>query len=102
MQERDTVRCGACGESMPPGVAACPNCGAPGPSASSWGNLQQLYSPSSTPEDASDESLPPLPPPPPVGADLPESSDEDIPDDAFELPPTPVAGALWPGMAPEP
>jgi len=107
MQERDTVRCGACGESMPPGAAACPNCGSPVPAASSWSNMQQLYQPEPAPTaessgDVADDSLPPLPPPPPVGADMPPGDDEDVPEDAFELPPTPVDGALWPGMAPDP
>nr|BFE64146.1 hypothetical protein GCM10020063_086720 [Dactylosporangium thailandense] len=51
------------------------------------------------PGDGAD--LPPLPPPPPVGAELPpEPSDEELPDQAYEPPPTPVDGALWPGANP--
>src|SRR5690349_17464328 len=98
MQERDTVQCGACGEAVPPNAATCTNCGTPLQAVS-------LYSPEPAPStpatESSDEALPPLPPPPPVGADMPQGEEEEVPDDAFELPPTPVSGALWPGMAPE-
>jgi len=79
MEERDTVRCGTCGKTVPPEAAACPSCGAP--------VLGEL---------------PPLPPPPPVGADLPavQEQQEEVPDAAFELPAAPTTGALWPGLSP--
>src|SRR3954471_15487746 len=46
------------------------------------------------------DSLPPLPPPPPVGAELPDYGADDADgEDAFEMPPPPATGALWPGAA---
>ena len=84
MDERET-RDGARGEAVPTGPAFGGSAAAGGPPP---------------PEDSAD--LPPLPPPPPVGAELPaEPTDEELelPDQAYEPPPTPLAG-LWPGAAP--
>src|SRR3954470_4464040 len=87
MDERDT-RDGARGEAVQ---------SSPSSSGPSHGRQDPADAP---PQDDLGE-LPPLPPPPPVGADLPpDVVEEQLPDAAFEPPPTPLDGALWPGADP--
>src|SRR5688500_12412955 len=113
MDERDTVRCSACGEPVAAGAASCAACGASiTSSANGSGRGREASSepaqaefgfgvaPDASrfgipPEPAPVDDLPPLPPPPPVGAELPSASDDDEMN-SFVLPPPPAPGALWP------